>query len=89
MAISFTPDQEDFVMKRMATGAYDAPYQVIEDAFRLLGAAEEMSRNRIEEIRKAVALGLEQEAAGQEGPWDIEEIKAESRRRAAQPQEKV
>src|SRR5437899_1869907 len=84
MSISLTPEQEDFVKRRMSNGNYDAPRQVIDTAFQLLKEQEELDRIRIEELRKEIALGLEQEAQGLEGPLDMEEIKAASRERAAQ-----
>lgn len=84
MPISLTPDQEDFVNRRLSNGHYDVPRQVIDTAFQLLKEHEELDRIRIEELRKEIALGLEQEAQGLEAPLDMEEIKAASRVRAAE-----
>jgi antitoxin ParD1/3/4 len=82
MAISLTPDQEAFVARQMATGAYDAPYQVIEEAFHLLDAVQQLDKIRLEQLRKEIAVGIEQADRGELVELDMEEIKAEARRQA-------
>ena len=83
MAISLTPDQEEFVAQRLSNGAYDAPRQVIDEAFRLLREQEELDRFRLEQLRKEIALGIEEETQGLDEELDMAEIKAASRERAA------
>ena len=55
-----------------------------EDRYELLhwlAGSEEMRRRELEELRRAIAVGVEQADRGELAPLDIEEIKAEGRRR--------
>ncbi len=55
-----------------------------EDRYELLhwlAGSEEMRRRELEELRRAIAIGIEQANRGELAPLDIEEIKTEGRRR--------
>jgi hypothetical protein len=55
-----------------------------EDRYELLhwlAGSEEMRRRELEELRRAIAVGVEQADRGELAPLDIEEIKTEGRRR--------
>ncbi len=55
-----------------------------EDRYELLhwlAGSEEMRRRELEELRRAITVGVEQANRGELAPLDIEEIKTEGRRR--------
>lgn len=55
-----------------------------EDRYELLhwlAGSEEMRRRELEELRRTVAIGVQQADRGELAPLDIGEIKAEGRRR--------
>ena len=55
-----------------------------EDRYELLhwlAGSEEMRRRELEELRRAITVGVEQANRGKLAPLDIEEIKTEGRRR--------
>ncbi|MFA6543955.1 MAG: hypothetical protein WCS99_05995 [Limisphaerales bacterium] len=55
-----------------------------EDRYELLhwlAGSEEMRRLELEELRRAIAIGVAQADRGELAPLDIDEIKAEGRRR--------
>lgn len=55
-----------------------------EDRYELLhwlAGSEEMRRRELEELRRAIAIGVEQADRGELAQLDIEEIKTEGRRR--------
>ena len=55
-----------------------------EDRYELLhwlAGSEEMRRRELEELRRAITVGVEQANRGELAPLDIEEITTEGRRR--------
>ena len=55
-----------------------------EDRYELLhwlAGSEEMRRRELEELLRAITVGVEQANRGELAPLDIEEIKTEGRRR--------
>ena len=55
-----------------------------EDRYELLhwlAGSEEMRRRELEELRRTIAIGVEQANRGELATLDIEEIKTEGRRR--------
>jgi antitoxin ParD1/3/4 len=71
---------EKFVRDLVATGRYASASEVIRDALRLLEDAEILRDTRTEELKRLIQEGLD---SGEPEPWDVEEIKAEGRRRLA------
>ena len=82
MNVSVTPQIEDFVRQQVESGAYQSASEVVRAGLRLL--IEQDRRNRLEELRAKIAVGLEQAERGEVGPLDIEQIKTEGRRRLAE-----
>lgn len=71
---------EALVKKLVESGRYSSASEIIRDALRLLEDAEILRAIRTEELRKLIQEGLD---SGDAGPLDMEEIKAEGRRRLA------
>jgi antitoxin ParD1/3/4 len=90
MNISLTPELTQFVQDLVQTGMYHSSSEVIRDGLRLLREREQLRQIRIEELRKELAIGLEQLERGEYTVLNentLTEIKAEGRRRLARIQE--
>ncbi|HEY2107559.1 MAG TPA: type II toxin-antitoxin system ParD family antitoxin [Candidatus Binataceae bacterium] len=86
MNVSLTPELERMIAERVASGRYASASEVVRDALRLL---EE--RDRFNQLRQDVRLGLDQLDQGRHRPFDdqtLERIKSEGRKRAARPERK-
>ena len=82
--IRLKPHMMAFVNQLLATGRYDTLDEIFWDALGLLREHEEIRRLRVEELRKAIAVGIEQADRGETAPLDMAEILAESQRRLAE-----
>ncbi len=51
------------------------------ELYRWLGETKAVQRLRHDELRREIAVGIEQADRGDLAPWDLEEAKAEVRRR--------
>ena len=91
MNISLTPELEQFVRTQVETGMYQSSSEVVRDGLRLLRQREQLREIRLEELRKQIAVGLEQLERGEYSVLDehtLESIKAEGRRRLAESNKK-
>ncbi len=80
MNISLTPRLEKLVKQKVASGMYNSASEVMREALRLLDESDHIKAIRREELRKEVAIGIEQLDRGEGTPLDMEEIKAEGRK---------
>jgi antitoxin ParD1/3/4 len=71
---------EKFVRDLVDSGRYASASEVLRDGLRLLEDAEILRSVRTDELRKLIQEGID---SGPSEPWDVEEIKAEGRRRLA------
>ena len=76
MSITLSPKLEEFVRKELAAGEYHSAEEVVSEALHLL-----RQKRQLEALRASVRVGVEQEERGDIVPWDLEEMKAEVRRR--------
>ena len=53
------------------------------ELYRWLGESRDLQRFRLEELRREIAVGIEQADRGDTAPLDVQEIKDEVRRRLA------
>ena len=83
MNVSLTPELEKFVNDKVASGMYYSASEVIREGLRLLQEQEMLKQIRISELRKKIAVGLEQADKGQfvDGEQVFEKIKVKSRKR--------
>ena len=81
MNISLTPELEYYVKKKVKSGRYNSSSEVIREALRLLEENDALRKIRLQELRKEIALGIEQADNGETVPLDVEAIKVESRKR--------
>lgn len=75
---------EKFVQDLIQTGLYQSQSEVIREGLRLLKEREDLRKLRLEELRSEIQRGIDSSARGESEPFDIEEIKAEGRKRLSQ-----
>ncbi len=80
MNVSLTPQLEEMVKKKVASGLYRSASEVVREALRLMEEQDRMRAIKLEPLRQDIRNGL---TSGESTPWDPEEIKGEGRRRRA------
>jgi antitoxin ParD1/3/4 len=93
MNISLSPELEKLVNEQVASGQYNSPSEVVREALKLLKEQDTLRQMRLEELRKEVALGVEQMDQGKFSTYDsskalADEIKAEGRKRLSRKAKK-
>lgn len=90
MNVSLTPELERFVQEKVASGLYNSASEVIREALRLLNEQDQLRQIRLEELRKEIAIGIEQLDRGEFTECDeeslgqfFEDIKRRGRERLA------
>lgn len=81
MNVSLTPELEKLVNERVRSGMYSSSSEVVREALRLLNAQEEYRRQKLEDLRKEIQIGLDQLDRGKGVPLDIAKIKSRLRKR--------
>lgn len=72
MNVSLTPELERFVSSKVASGRYQSASEVIREGLRLLEEREVTKQAALEEVRRKIAVGLEQADRGE--LFDGEEV---------------
>lgn len=85
MNISLTPELDDFIRRQVESGLYHSSSEVVRDGLRLLKEREEIRQIRLEEIRKKIAVGIEQANRGE--VFTMEEVFNELSREEDEPVE--
>jgi len=83
MNISLTPHFEELVKGKVQSGLYNSVSEVMREAFRLLEERDQLRDLRLEELRSEIQKGIN---SGEATPLNIEEIKANGRKRLAAQQ---
>ena len=68
-------------MRRLQSGMYHSPSEVIREGLRLLGEQDTLKQMRLQELRREIAIGIEQADRGDLAILDIEAGKAKGRAR--------
>lgn len=58
MNVSLTPELEQLIRDRVASGRYTSASEVVREALRLLAERDELRELRLAEVRAKVAAGL-------------------------------
>jgi antitoxin ParD1/3/4 len=69
MNVSLTPDLEELIRKKVESGYYSDSSAVVCEALRLL---EERDRDKLDRLRAAIAIGLEEIERGEAIPFTPE-----------------
>lgn len=86
MNISLTPQLEELVKAKVASGLYGSASEVLREALRLLEERDRLNAVRLEELKAAIKEGLE---SGEPTPLDVGAIKARGRKRLAAQRKKA
>jgi antitoxin ParD1/3/4 len=78
MDISLTSQLEKVVREKVASGLYHSASEVVGEALRLLDDHDRLQQIKLERLRNDIQEGLD---SGESAPLDIDEIKAEARKR--------
>jgi antitoxin ParD1/3/4 len=88
MNVSLTPELEELVNDKVASGMYHSASEVIREGLRLLKEQDAIRELRREELRKEIQKGIDSVARGEFTEYDrsaiaglADEVKAEGRRR--------
>lgn len=65
MNVSLTPELEQFVNEKVESGMYYSASEVIRQGLRLLREQDTLRLMRLEQLRKEIAVGIEQADRGQ------------------------
>jgi antitoxin ParD1/3/4 len=71
---------EEFVKSQVACGRYNNASEVVRDGLRLLEDQDDLRRAKLDKLRADIRAGLD---SGEASPLDMNEVKAEGRRRLA------
>jgi antitoxin ParD1/3/4 len=90
MNVSLTPELEQFVTQKVGSGLYHSASEVIREGLRLLKEKDDLKKLRLDELRKEIAIGIEQLDRGEAKEHDetglrelVQEIKTEGRKKLA------
>ena len=86
MNVSISQQLEEWIHEKVSSGLYQTASEVIREALRLLREKEQIRDLRIEELRKRIALGIEDLDEGRSANFDesvLEEVKARGRQMAS------
>lgn len=83
MNVNLTPQLEDLVRSKVASGLYTSASEVVREALRLMDEQDRLRQAKLEQLRSDVRQGL---ASGPSEIWDAEAVKNKARtRRVAKP----
>jgi antitoxin ParD1/3/4 len=82
MQVSLTPDMQKFIEEQMQSGAYGSPEQVVHSALLALRAQDAATADDLADLRRMIAVGIEQLDSGNAAPWDAEDLKRRVREQA-------
>lgn len=91
MNVSLTPELETLVHDKVESGLYTSASEVVREALRLLRERDQIQQQRLAELKREIAIGLEQLDRGESTTYDdqslkdfFEEIKVQGRQRLAE-----
>lgn len=83
MNVNLTPQLEDLVRSKVASGLYTSASEVVRAALRLMDEQDRFREAKLEQLRSEVRRGLD---SGPSKAWDAEAVKRQARtRRASKP----
>lgn len=86
MNISLTKELETYVSRKVESGLYHTASEVIRDGLRLLKERDELHQGKLAELRREIAVGVDQADRGLVSAFDEEataRVKARGRKRLA------
>ena len=80
MNINLTPQLEDLVRSKVASGLYTSASEVVREALRLMDEQDRLRGAKLDQLRGDIRQGL---ASGSSETWDAEAVKLKARARRA------
>lgn len=84
MNVSLTPELEQFIQAKLEGGRYRSASEVVREALRLLSQHDRLEAMRLDDLRQAVGVGIDQFDRGEGRVFDrrvVEKIKSVGRKR--------
>jgi antitoxin ParD1/3/4 len=78
MNVNLTPQLEELVRAKVATGMYNSASEVVRDALRLMVQNDQVHEVKLEQLRQEIKLGLN---SGDASTWDAASFKQQARQR--------
>jgi antitoxin ParD1/3/4 len=78
MNVNLTPQLEELVRSKVASGLYTSASEVVREALRLMDEQDRLREAKLTQLRSDVRQGL---ASGSSQPWDAEALKSMARAR--------
>jgi antitoxin ParD1/3/4 len=95
MELSLSPQVEEYINRKVASGQYNSAGEVVSRAVRLMEQSERTRETQLEQLRREIAVGTEQLDRGEYTVYDsrslhqlADEIKAEGRTKLAEQQKR-
>jgi len=83
MNVNLTPQLEELVRSKVASGLYTSASEVVREALRLMDEQDRFRVAKLQQLRSDVRQGLE---SGPSETWDAEAVKRKARtRRVSKP----
>jgi antitoxin ParD1/3/4 len=76
MNVNLTPQLEELVRAKVATGMYNSASEVVRDALRLMAQNDHAQSIKLEQLRQEIQLGLN---SGESSKWDAANFKQQAR----------
>lgn len=80
MNVNLTPQLEELVRTKVASGMYTSASEVVREALRLMDEQDRLRAVKFDQLRDDIRRGL---ASGPAQAWDAKEVKAQARARRA------
>jgi antitoxin ParD1/3/4 len=80
MNVNLTPQLEELVRSKVASGMYTSASEVVREALRLMDEQDRLRAVKLEQLRKDIGQGL---ASGSSQAWNAKAVKREGRARRA------
>lgn len=82
MNVNLTPELEELVQRKVASGLYNNNSEVIREALRLLAEQDRLREAHLEHLRRTLAEGLAQADRGEllDGPATMAELRESLRK---------
>jgi antitoxin ParD1/3/4 len=82
MNVTLPEEMADYIGRKVSSGEYPSPTDVIGDALRLLRERDE-EKSKLEELRREIAVGLNEADQGKVAPLNARETLTRVRERRA------
>jgi antitoxin ParD1/3/4 len=75
MELAVSPELQQIVREKVASGDYASEDDVLREALQLLEDRDRLRTWKLEELRKEIAVGIQQAEQGMVAPLDMDEIR--------------